>query len=56
MKRLNRAGMADVRTRWTVAGRRLLRRGTFVDVMLTATFAPARAGTKAEKGSTPVRR
>ncbi len=55
VKRSNRAGMADVRTRWSVAGRRLLRRGAFVDVVLTATFAPARAGAHAEKSSTAVR-
>ena len=54
-KRLDRAGMADVRTRWNASGRRLLRRGTFVDVVLTATFAPARAGALAEKSSTAVR-
>ncbi len=55
VKRLNRAGVADVRTRWSVAGRRLLRRGRFVNVVLTVTFAPARAGAQVEKSSTPVR-
>ncbi len=55
-KRLNRAGMADVPTHWSAAGRRLLRRGRFANVVLTATFAPARAGARAEKSTTPVRR
>jgi hypothetical protein len=55
VKRSNRAGMADVRTRWSATGRRLLRRGRFVDVVLTATFAPARAGSVAEKSRTAVR-
>ncbi len=55
-KRVSRAGMADVRTGWTAAGRRRLRRGGFGNVVLTATFAPARAGARAKQSSAPVRR
>jgi hypothetical protein len=54
-KRLDRAGMADVPTRWSAAGRRLLRHGRFANVVLSATFTPARAGAHTEKSSTPVR-
>ena len=40
--------MADVRIRWTVAGRRLLQARRVRGLMLTATFAPARAGAPAQ--------